>query len=117
MVAESCKHAVKERAAAPDGAGVTQRSEGSRNGSEAAQQTGSILQQLLHRVIFHASNVEGLIELSSTFDQDASSSNQKGADDSPRSYHFQLLQVGSSNAVITFRHVALFSRVHACEEQ
>ena len=48
-----------------------------------------ILKQLLHQVIFHPSNLDGLLELSSS--QPDSQGNQSSG--TPCSYHFQLLQV------------------------
>lgn len=48
-----------------------------------------ILKQLLHQVIFHPSNLDGLLELSSS-QPDSQGNKSSGA---PRSYHFQLLQV------------------------
>ena len=48
-----------------------------------------ILKQLLHQVIFHPSNLDGLLELSSS-QPDSQGNKSSGV---PRSYHFQLLQV------------------------
>lgn len=52
-----------------------------------------LLKQLMHKVIFHPSSIEGMLELGASFGSQLDAGAQKKSDNAPRSYHFQLLQV------------------------
>lgn len=59
----------------------------------AERRLAILLKQLMHKVIFHPSSTEGLLELGASFGSQLDAGAQKKSDNAPRSYHFQLLQV------------------------
>lgn len=88
----SCSDTANDSAAA-DKAASLQQPDRVRSQPEAGTHLAVLLKQLLHKVIFHPSNLEGLLELSSSFSSQYSGPSGAKASEAPRSYHFQLLQV------------------------
>lgn len=67
--------------------------DGVRPKRHAERRLAVLLKLLLHKVIFHPSNTEGLLELSSSFGSQHGGRDDMKKSGVPRSYHFQLLQV------------------------